>query len=305
MKAVVVHTYGTPEVLKFEQYPDPVAGTGEVLVRVAATSINPFDMMRRSGVAKEIAPIKFPGIVGVDLSGTVVALGPELEGLSIGDQVFGMADQTYAELCAVKAVNLGKIPEGLDVVDAAALPLVTTTGNQLVTLGAGIKAGQTVLITGAVGNVGRSAVFAAKALGAVVIAGVLKTQLEAASNLGADQVVATDDDGAMAALPPLDAVADAVGGETAEKLLAKVKKGGVFASVLGTPQNAKDFPNIKTVAVYTQVDKKILLYMAEAVRDGKLVIPIGRRMPLKNAAEGHAAIAKGGAGKILLVVDEH
>jgi NADPH:quinone reductase-like Zn-dependent oxidoreductase len=305
MKAVVVHTYGTPEVLKFEQHPDPVAGTGEVLVRVAATSINPFDMMRRSGVAKEIAPIKFPGIVGVDLSGTVVALGPELEGLSIGDQVFGMADQTYAELCAVKAVNLGKIPEGLDVVDAAALPLVTTTGNQLVTLGAGIKAGQTVLITGAVGNVGRSAVFAAKALGAVVIAGVLKTQLEAASNLGADQVVATDDDGAMAALPPLDAVADAVGGETAEKLLAKVKKGGVFASVLGTPQNAKDFPNIKTVAVYTQVDKKILLYMAEAVRDGKLVIPIGRRMPLKNAAEGHAAIAKGGAGKILLVVDEH
>jgi NADPH:quinone reductase-like Zn-dependent oxidoreductase len=213
--------------------------------------------------------------------------------------------QTYAEFCAVKAANLEKIPEGLDLIDAAALPLVTTTGNQLVTLGAGVKAGQTVLITGAVGNVGRSAVFTAKALGAVVIAGVLKTQLEAASNLGADQVVATDDDGAMASLLPLDAVADAVGGETAEKLLAKVKKGGVFASVLGAPQNAKDFPYIKIVAVYTQVDKKILLYMAQAVRDGKLVIPIGRRMPLKNAAQGHAAVAKGGAGKILLVVDEH
>jgi NADPH:quinone reductase-like Zn-dependent oxidoreductase len=244
-------------------------------------------------------------LVGVDLSGTVFAIGPEVEGFSIGDQVFGMADQTYAELCAVKAVNLGKIPEGLDVVDAAALPLVTTTGNQLVTLGAGVQAGQTVLITGAVGNVGRSAVFTAKALGAVVIAGVLKKQLEAASSLGADQVLATDDDDAMASLPPLDAVADAVGGETAEKLLAKVKKGGVFASVLGAPKNAKVFPNIKIVAVYTQVDKKILLYMAQAVRDGKLVIPIGRRMPLKNAAEGHAAVAKGGAGKILLVVDEH
>lgn len=175
----------------------------------------------------------------------------------------------------------------------------------MVTLGAGVKAGQTVLITGAVGNVGRSAVFTAKAFGGVVIAGVLKTQLEAASNLGADQVVATDDDGAMASLPPLDAVADAVGGETAEKLLAKVKKGGVFASVLGAPQNTEDFPNIKIVAVYTQVDKEILLYMAQAVRDGKLVIPIGRRMPLKNAAQGHAAVTKGGAGKILLVVDEH
>jgi NADPH:quinone reductase-like Zn-dependent oxidoreductase len=251
MKAIVVHKYGAPEVLKFEQYPDPVAGTGEVLVRVAATSINPFDTMRRSGAAKEVAPIKFPGIVGVDLSGTVVALGPEVEGFSIGDQVFGMADQTYAELCAVKAVSLGKIPEGLDVVDAAVLPLVTTTGNQLVTLGTGIQAGQTVLITGAVGNVGSSAVFTAKALGAVVIAGVLKKQLEAASSLGADQVLATDDD-AMASLPPLDAVADAVGGDTAEKLLAKVKKGGVFASVLGAPQNAKDFSNINIVMVYSR-----------------------------------------------------
>ena len=129
MKAVVVHEYGAPEVLKFEQYPDPVARTGEVLVRVAATSINPFDIMRRSGIAKEVAPIKFPGIVGVDLSGTVVAIGTEAGGFSIGDQVFGMADQTYAEFCAVKATNLEKIPEGLDLIDAAALPLVTTTGN--------------------------------------------------------------------------------------------------------------------------------------------------------------------------------
>jgi len=141
MKAVVVHEYGAPEVLKFEQYPDPVAGTSEVLVRVAATSINPFDIMRRSGIAKEVAPIKFPGIVGVDLSGTVVAIGTEAGGFSIGDQVFGMADQTYAEFCAVKPTNLEKIPEGLDLIDAAALPLVTTTGNQLFTLGAGVKAG--------------------------------------------------------------------------------------------------------------------------------------------------------------------
>jgi NADPH:quinone reductase-like Zn-dependent oxidoreductase len=304
MKAVVVHEYGVPDVLKFEEYPDPVAGTGEVLVRVAATSINPFDIMRRSGVAKEVAPIKFPGVVGVDLSGIIIAVGSEVEGFSVGDQVFGMADQTYAELCAVKAAGLAKIPEELDVIGAAALPLVTTTGNQLVTLGAGVKAGQTVLITGAVGNVGRSAVFKAKALGAVVIVGVLKSQLAAASSLGANQVVATDDEGAMAALPPLDAVADTVGGKTAAALLPKLKKGGVFASVLGVPQNANDYPSIKAVAVYTQVDTETLLYMTRAVRDGKLVIPIGRKMPLKSAAEGHAVVAKGGAGKIVLVVDE-
>lgn len=174
MKAVVIHQYGGPEVLKFEEYPDPVPGAGEVLVRVAATSINPFDIMRRSGNAKDVAPIKFPGIAGVDLSGTVREVGPGVEGFSVGDQVFGMADQTYAELCVVKAASLGRISEGLDVVDAAALPLVTTTGNELITVGTGVGTGQTVLVTGAVGNVGRSAVFTAKARGAVVIAGVLK-----------------------------------------------------------------------------------------------------------------------------------
>ena len=101
MKAVVIHQYGGPEQLKFEDFPDPVAGAGEVLVRVAATSINPIDYKRRSGMAKEFAPVKFPGILGVDVSGTVVKLGPGVSGFSTGDRVFGMANQTYAELCAL------------------------------------------------------------------------------------------------------------------------------------------------------------------------------------------------------------
>src|SRR6266853_1546405 len=176
MKAVVVHKYGGPEELKFEEFPDPVPSAGEVLVRIAATSINPFDIMRRSGAAKDAAPIKFPGVVGVDLSGTILKVGPGVSGFAVGDQVFAMADQTYAELCVVKASSLAKIPAGLDLIEAAALPLVTTTGNQLISVGTGIRSGQTVLVTGAVGNVGRSAVFTAKDRGAVVIAGVLKRQ---------------------------------------------------------------------------------------------------------------------------------
>jgi NADPH:quinone reductase-like Zn-dependent oxidoreductase len=304
MKAVIVHKYGGPEELKFEEFPDPVPAAGEVLVRVAATSINPFDIMRRSGAAKDAAPIKFPGVVGVDLSGTILKVGPGVSGFAVGDQVFAMADQTYAELCVVKASSLAKIPAGLDLIEAAALPLVTTTGNQLISVGTGIQSGQTVLVTGAVGNVGRSAVFTAKDRGAVVIAGVLKRQVQEAASLGADQIVATDDEKSMANLPDLDAVADAVGGKTAEKLIAKVKRGGVFASVLGAPQNAKDFPSVKVVPVYASLDPKILLYMAQAVKVGKLKIPIGRKLPLQDAEQGHAAVAKGGAGKLLLVVDK-
>ena len=300
MKAIVVHQYGGPEVLRFEEYPDPVAGPGEVLVRVAAASVNPIDYKRRAGLTKDFYPIIFPGLIGIDVAGTVVKIGPEVKGFSIGDHVFAMADNTYAELCVVNGAVLAKIPKGLDLIQAAALPLVTTTGNQLLSA-TGIKASQTVLVVGAAGNVGRSAVFTAKERGATVIAGVLKRQIDDAKTVGADQVVATDDDTAIANLPPLDAVADTVGGRTAERLIAKVKPGGVFASVLRAPQNAAEHPSVKVVFVFSKFDRITLESMAEAVRDGKLVIPIGQKMPLSEAAEAHFAAEKGSVGKILLV----
>ncbi len=300
MKAIVVHEYGGPEVLKFEDYPDPVPGEGEVLVRVAAASVNPIDYKRRAGLTKDFYPMHFPSLIGVDVAGTVIKLGPKVEGFSIGDRVFAMADNTYAELCAVKATALAKIPQGLDLIQAAALPLVTTTGNQLLAA-TGIKAGLTVLVVGAVGNVGRSAVFTAKERGATVIAGVLKRQLDEAKTVGADQGLATDDDTAIANLPPVDAVADTVGGRTAEKLIAKIKPGGVFASVAGAPTNAAKYPSVKVVPVFSKFDRKTLEFMAEAVRDGKLVIPVSQKLPLSKAAEAQAMAEKGGVGKILLV----
>ena len=299
MKAVVIHQYGGPEVLKFEDYPDPVPGPGEVLVRVAAASVNPIDYKRRAGLTQDFYPMKFPGLIGVDMAGTVVKIGPGVEGFSVGDQVFAMADDTYAELCVVKAAVLAKVPKGLDLIQAAALPLVTTTGNQLMAA-TGIKAGQTVLVVGAAGNVGRSAAFTAKQRGATVIAGVLKGQMGDAKTVAADQLVATDDDTAIANLPPLDAVADTVGGRTAEKLIVKVKPGGVYASVVDAPQNAAKYPSIKVVHVFSHFDRNTLQLMAEAVRDGKLVIPISQKLPLSKAAEAQAAAEKGG-GKILLV----
>jgi NADPH:quinone reductase-like Zn-dependent oxidoreductase len=230
----------------------------------------------------------------------VVKIGHGVEGFSVGDQVFAMADNTYAELCVVKAAVLAKVPKGLDLIQAAALPLVTTTGNQLL-LATGINVGLTVLVLGAAGNVGRSAVFTAKGREATVIAGVLKRQIDDAKTVGADQVVATDDDTAIANLPPLDAVADAVGGRTAEKLIAKVKPGGVYASVVGTPQNAAEYPSVKAVFVSSKFDRKTVEFMAEAVRDGKLVIPISLKLPLSEAAKAQEMAEKGGVGKILLM----
>jgi NADPH:quinone reductase-like Zn-dependent oxidoreductase len=197
MKAIVIRQFGGPEVLEYADAPEPEVGAGEVLVRVAAASINPIDILERAGLTKDFNPIKLPYVPGWDLSGTVIRVGPGVDGVSAGDKVLAWGSRTYAELCAVKAGLLAKVPDGLDLVEASALPLVTTTGAELIAVAAGVKAGQSVLVSGAIGGVGRSAVFAAKERGAKVIAGVLKKQLRAAANLGADEIIALDDEAAM------------------------------------------------------------------------------------------------------------
>jgi NADPH:quinone reductase-like Zn-dependent oxidoreductase len=301
MKAIVIRQFGGPEVLECTDAPEPEVGAGEALVRIAAASINPIDILERAGLTKDFNPIKLPYVPGWDLSGTVVRVGPGVDGFSVGDKVLTWASHTYAELCAVKAELLAKVPDGLDLVEASALPLVTTTGAELIAVAAGVKAGQSVLVSGAFGGVGRSAVFAAKERGAKVIAGVLKKQLPAAANLGADEVMALDDEAAMKALAAVDVVANAVRGQTAEQLIGKVKPGAVFASVTGPPANAKDYPSVKVVPFISRQDAGTLRRMAEAVAAGKLVIPIDRTLPLKDAAKGHALVGQGGTGKVLLL----
>ena len=301
MKAVVIHEYGGPEKLKYEDFEDPTAGEGEVLVRVAAASINPVDWKMRSGEAQARFPVDFPGILGRAPSGTIRSVGPGVTVVEPGDQVFALAHSTYAELCVVKVSELAKIPEGVDLAAAAALPLVTLTGEQLIRLGTGITQGQTVLIAGALGGVGRSAIRTAKDAGAHVIAGVRKKQLEEAASLGADAVIALDDEKAMATLGFMDAVADAVGGATAQMLLGKVKQGGVFASVLGPPANAAMHPTVRVVPVVCKPDPEHMLKLAKDVVAKRLNIPIDRMLPLAEAGEGQAAAEKGGIGKVLLI----
>ena len=301
MKAAVLHEYGSPKHLKYEEMPDAAAGKGELLVRVAASSVNPIDYKMRSGEVKEWFPVEFPAILGRDISGVVRAVGEGVTGFEPGDKVLALGWKAYAELATVKASDAALVPEGMDVVEAAALPLVTLTGEQLITLGTKIKSGETVLVSGAVGGVGRSAVWTAKKAGAVVIAGVRKSQLKDAAELGADMVLALDDADAMEGLGFIDAVADTVGHETAEQLMTKVKPGGVFASVLGAPGNAKMNPTVQVVPVMAVPDAGALRVLAEDVQAGKFKIPISRMLPLEEAGAAHEAAEKGGIGKALLL----
>lgn len=301
MKAVVLHEYGGPANLKYEDAADPVAAPGEVLVRLAATSVNPVDYKLRSGNYKKFMQLTFPAILGHDISGLVREVGPGVTGFEPGDKVMALGSNAYAELAVVKASELAHVPDGLDLVEAAALPLVTLTGAQLIARGTAIKAGQTVLVAGALGGVGRTAVFTARQAGATVIAGVRKKQLKEAKTLGADQTVALDDTAAMEELGLVDAVADTVGGATAETLLGKVKPGGVFATVLGPPANAKQNPAVRAVPVQVAGDAAMLRSLAEDVAAKRLTIPIDRMIPLEDAGEGQAAAEKGGIGKVLLL----
>jgi NADPH:quinone reductase-like Zn-dependent oxidoreductase len=301
MKAVVLHEYGGPEKLVYEDVADPVANEGQLLVRVASSSVNPIDFKMRSGAAKDRFPLELPAILGRDISGIVRAVGDRVNGFEPGYKVMALGLKAYAELAAVDAKDVALVPENLDLVKAAALPLVTQTGEQLITVGTRIQAGQTVLVSGAVGSVGRAAVWTAKKAGAKVIAGVRRSQIKKAESLGADQVLALDDSAAMNKLGFVDAVANTVSGETAEMLLGKVKQGGVFASVVGPPGNAKMHPTVKIESVMVKPDAGMLRTMAEDVAAGRLEIPIDRMIPLAEAGKAQAAAEKGVNGKILLL----
>jgi len=301
LRAIVLPDYGPPTALQLQTVPDPQPGPGEVVVRMAGASLNPIDWKQRSGAARARMPLKLPAILGRDASGTVTAVGPGVTAFAIGDRLLGrVPGAAYAELVAGPLDAWARAPAGMDLADAGALPLVVLTGAQLAEQATDVRAGETILVTGATGSVGRTAVFAAKGRGAKVLAGVRGKYRAEAETLGADAVVAIDDDAAIARLPLLDGIADTVSGETIQKLLAHLKPGGKLGSVLGEPPGARE-RGFAVKAFMTHSDPKRLGELAEAVAAGRLAIPIARRFPLAEAAAAHAFAERGVDGKVLLL----
>jgi len=300
MKAVVLHEYGGPDKLTYEEWDDPQAGDGQILIRVVAAGINPIDWKIRSGAMKAFMPLELPAILGYDYSGIVRSVGKGVEGFVEGDKVFGRAGKTYAELLLADLAGLAKLPKGLDHVEAAALPVVLNTGEQLIVQAGKVQPGQTVVITGALGSVGRTAVWVAKRLGAHVIAGIRGSQKKAAEELGADALLALDSRQEMNALASVEVVADTIGGNVGDALMAKVKPGGIYASVVGPPPNANLQPTVKVEAFGSHPDAASMRLLAEDIANGRFKIPVDRTLPLADAAKAHAEAEKGGIGKVLL-----
>jgi NADPH:quinone reductase-like Zn-dependent oxidoreductase len=302
MKAVVLHEYGGPEKLRFEDnVPDPQITGDTVLIAATAASVNPIDWKLRSGLRRKDSPLSFPAILGRDVSGVVRAIGANVKHFKPGDRVLALSNATYAELVAVNDSDVTHLPDGLDLGEAAAIPLIALTGDQLVRLATNVQKGQVVLVTGALGSVGRAAVHTAKKIGAEVIAGVRGKESDDARALGVSGVLAIDDE-TIEKFPLVDAIADTVGGETAAKLIAKVKQNGSFGYTAVLPESAAaQNPGVRITRVQARPDPSKVREFADDVRDGKFVLPIGRRMPLCDAAEAHVLGEKGGIGKILLL----
>jgi len=299
MKAILLTAYGDVDRLQLRDVAEPTVGPNEIKVRMAGASINPIDWKLRSGAYHAYMPLPLPAILGRDASGTVLAVGPGVTGFAVGAQVMGRVNATYAELVVGPTEAWTALPAGMDLVDAGAYPLVLLTGAQLIEDAVRPSRGAEVLVTGATGSTGRVAVFAAKAAGARVLAGVRAKHRGEAASLGADQVVALDDEADVARLPALDAIADTVGGETTQRLLFKLKAGGTVGSVVGEPKGARE-RGLVVRAIMAHADSRRLAQLAGAVAEGKLSIPIVRRFPLAEAGQAHKLAESGAGGKVLL-----
>lgn len=305
MNAVRLYEYGPAKNLHYEtDVPDPQMADDEVLIATAATSINPVDWKMRSGAAAARFPLTFPAILGRDVSGVVRAIGKDVQGINVGDRVMAFSPNsgTYASLVAIKAVNVTHIPDGLDPIEAAALPLVVLTGDQLVREACALQPDQSVLVTGALGSVGRAAVHSALTLGAKVIAGVRASQVEEAKELGTNGILAMDDEAAIKNMGTVDAIADTTGARATTPLLIHVREGGVCGTVVTPPPDVSLHPGVRLARIMAHPDPRRVLAFAEDYRDGKFKLPIVRRYALHEVAEAQTFAEKGGTGgKILLL----
>jgi len=300
MHAVVLTDYGDVEKLELREVDDPYPGARQIKVKVAGASINPIDWKIRRGDLRGVLPLHLPVILGRDIAGTVVAVGPEVHEFEVGDRVMGLVEHGYAELVVAAVESFAKLPPEIELERAAALPLVGLTGTQLIEEGVQVQGGQRVLVTGALGSVGRIAVFAAKKRGAQVVAGVRARQRDEARKLDVDEIVALDDPKEIAHMRPIDAIADTVNGKAVQGVLDKVKPGGIVGTVLGPPLGAKE-QGLRVHPILTHPDPTRLAELGQSVVRGELVLPIDKRYSLADVQAAQHVAEAGGVGKVLLL----
>ncbi|MGW6391112.1 NADP-dependent oxidoreductase [Streptomyces sp. NPDC055103] len=242
MKAFLVEKYGGPAEMHAADVPDPQVGAEDVLVEIRAAGVNPLDIKLRDGAFKAFLPYRLPLVLGNDLAGVVVRVGPAVTRFAVGDEVYARPDKdrigTFAELIAVHQDDLAPKPAGLTMTEAASLPLVALTAWQALVVRARVRPGQKVLVHAGAGGLGSIAVQLAKALGAHVAATASTANVDLVRDLGADEVIDYRTQDFETLLDGYDVVLDSLGGENLARSLRVLRPGGTAISVAGPPDAA-------------------------------------------------------------------
>ncbi|MGY5014260.1 NADP-dependent oxidoreductase [Streptomyces sp. 900105755] len=310
MKAVRFHQYGDPDVLRYEDVEQPVPGAGQVRVRVAATSFNPVDANIRAGFMQGPIPVTLPHTPGIDVAGTVDALGEGVTGVQVGDQVIGFLPMAgpgaAAEYVLAPVEALTPAPKSVALSDAAALPLVGLTAWQALFEHAELTAGQRVLVNGAGGAVGGFAVQLAKQAGAFVIATAGPRSSRRVTAAGADEVIDhTTADVVAAVSQPVDVVLNLAPVEPAQldALLGLIRPGGVLVNTtVWMPAPTDEERGVRGIDLFVRSDAEQLSHLAELIDGGELRVEVARRVPLAELPALHADAAAGvlPSGKVVV-----
>jgi len=305
MKAARIHQFGPPDVIVIDDIPKPQPGGGEVLVRVSAAGVGPWDALIREGKS-EVSPPP-PLTLGSDLSGVVEAVGPGVTGINSGDEVYGVTNPqfigAYAEYALGQSSMVAPKPARLSHVEAASVPVVAVTAWQMLFEYAHLQAGATVLILGAAGSVGAYAVQLAARSGIHVIATAGSKDLDYVRSLRAETVVDYRSDKLDYAAWSVDAVLDLVGGKTREEAARALKPGGILVSVVSAdPVSTRS--DVRSVFFYVEVTTARLHSISELLDAGKLSTDVGTVLPLGQARVAHEMLAGAphARGKIVLRV---
>jgi NADPH:quinone reductase-like Zn-dependent oxidoreductase len=314
MKAVVIHAYGGPEVLRYEDAPTPEPADGDVLVRVHAAGINPVDWKIREGMRRDRLKHELPLILGWDVSGTVERLGAGVTSFRVGDEVFARPDiernGAYAEYIVIRALEVATKPRSIDHAHAAAVPLAAVTAWQALFeapapfTSAGLAKGQTVLIHAAAGGVGSFAVQLAKWKGAKVIATGSAHNEAFLRDLGADEIIDYTKRRFEDLVHDVDVVFDTVGGDTQARSWGVLKPGGVLVSITSRPSEdlAKQH-GARAAYVFMQPDARELTEIARLVDAGHVRPVVAEVLPLSDARKAHELSQAGHVrGKLVLEV---
>src|SRR6266566_4628786 len=308
MKAIQIHNYGGPEVLKYEDTPRPQPGEGEVLIRVHAATVNPIDRRVREGHMKDFWPHKFPFILGWDLSGVVEELGRGASRFKISDEVYSLPDPTrngaYADYIVVREPELALKPNSLHHIRAAAVPLAALTAWQSLFETAQLQPGQRVLIHAGSGGVGHFAVQLAKWKGAYVFATASTKNQDLLRKLGVDEPIDYTQQRFDDIARKIDIVLDTLGGETQERSWSVLKRGGNLVSLVQPPseEKAKEL-GVRAAIIGAQPNGAQLAEIAKIIDSGKLTPIINRFIPLSEARRAHELTQSGHShGKIALRV---